>query len=90
MKKIFIIAGVTIALALSSCSVTETVALTTAKSIKTSTASRTIILGISFGHTNVGIEEATKGSGISKISTVEFTYTNFRLASVYKTTVTGE
>ncbi len=53
-------------------------------------ASRKIILGITFGHTDLGAITAARKGGITKIATVDWKFSGGFFSKTYTTTVTGE
>jgi hypothetical protein len=91
MKKIIITIGAAALIALSSCTVSYP-GLATSNSVgnKVGVAERTIILGLAFGHTNLGIEQAAKNGGITKVATVDTSITGGLFKMTYRTIVTGQ
>mgnify|MGYP002393090433 FL=1 len=53
-------------------------------------ASRSIFLGITFGHTDLGAITAAKNGGIKKISTVDWKVSSKMFRTKYSTVVTGQ
>ena len=89
MKK-FIIAASLLA-TLASCSMSIP-GMVTQNSVgtKEGVAERTIILGISFGHTDLSLKTAAKNGGITKIATVDYEVQGGLFSTTYRTVVTGE
>ncbi len=90
IKSLIIVAVLAI---LTSCSASGPFAVTENKvGDKTGVASRTIVLGIMFGHTDLGIATAAKQGNIQKIATVDSKVESkfLGLAMKYSTIVTGE
>ena len=89
MKKLIIIASS--ALILASCSVAGPRMVSNNKiGSKRGEASRTIILGITFGHTDLSLQTAAKNGGITKIATVDWKVRGGFFKTTYSTIVTGE
>ena len=89
IKNIFA-AGI-VAVAMASCTAGNPGIATGAKSIKTGTAERTIWLGITFGHTDLGAATAAKNGGLTKVATIDFeVVTGKPFQATYRTVVTGE
>lgn len=57
---------------------------------KRGVASRTIILGITFGHTDLSVATAAKNGGISKVATVDYKVEGGLFKKTLSTIVTGE
>lgn len=85
-----IMAGVAVAVALSSCSFAAPGWATNNASVKTGIAERKVILGITFGTTDLSQTTAAKNGGITKIATVDFKVTGGLFSTTYTTVVTGE
>lgn len=91
MKKFQLILIAVFITALSSCSFTRPGMVTNNEiGSKTGVAERKIILGISFGHTDLGISTAAKNGGISKVATVDYEIEGGLFTTTYKTIVTGK
>jgi len=91
MRKYIIALGVSAALAFSSCSVTYPgIATSNPIGNKTGVAERTIVLGLAFGHTDIGVSTAAKNGKITKISTVDWGVTTGLFTKTYRVVVTGE
>lgn len=76
---------------LASCSVTGPLMVTdNPVGSKRGEASRKIFLGITFGHTDLGISTAAKKGGISKVATVDWKVTSSMFSQTFTTVVTGE
>ena len=92
MKKAFFFAAASVAMIMSSCSITLPVAATSnAIGNKVGKSSGTCYLGILCFNVDASIQTAARNGGISKISTVDYTQKNvLNLIITYETTVTGE
>lgn len=93
MRFLSLVGAATIAIAaLSSCAMTVPVAATSnpiGSKVGTSTGSG--FLGVLIFSPDTGIQQAAKNGGISKISTVDFKWTNMLgILQTYTCTVTGE
>lgn len=53
-------------------------------------ASRTIVLGLAFGHTDLSLKTAAKNGNITKISTVDYVVEKKFFTKKVSTVVTGE
>ncbi len=88
MKKIFF--AIVIA-ALTSCSVTGPLMVSNNPiGPKKGEASRRIILGITFGHTDLGLATAAKNGKITKIATVDYKVKGGLFTKTVTIRVTGE
>lgn len=92
MKKIknllLILIGVSM---LASCSVAGPIAVTNNTiGSKRGVAERKIILGMRFGHTDLGVATAAKNGKITKVATVDYKVTGGLFVKKYQTIVTGE
>jgi hypothetical protein len=85
-----ILAMLSLALFLGSCSATYPGMVTTNKGSKSGIASRKIYFGISFGTTDISMLKAAKDGGITKIATVETCVKKGLFVTKYVTKVTGE
>jgi len=74
----------------SSCTVTYPGLATSNRIEKTGEASRTILFGLAFGHTNLGIEKAAKDAKITKIATVDYSIKMGLFTTKYKLIISGE
>ncbi|MDA3882536.1 MAG: hypothetical protein PF481_04590 [Bacteroidales bacterium] len=91
MRKLLLTIGAAALFALSSCTVSYPgFATSNPVGSKVGVAERTIILFFAFGHTNLGIEQAAKNGGITKVATVDTSIAGGLFSVTYKTTVTGE
>lgn len=92
MKKAFFFAAASVAMIMSSCSITLPVAATSnAIGNKVGKSSGTCYLGILCFNVDASIQTAARNGGISKISTVDYTQKNvLNLLITHETTVTGE
>ncbi|MBI1266252.1 MAG: hypothetical protein GC193_02350 [Cryomorphaceae bacterium] len=92
MKKAFFFAAASVAMIMSSCSITLPVAATSnAIGNKVGKSSGTCYLGILCFNVDASIQTAARNGGISKISTVDYTQKNvLNLIITHETTVTGE
>jgi hypothetical protein len=76
---------------LASCSVKGPLMVTNNTNAgKRGEASRTIFLGLGFGHTDLGAITAAKKGKISKIATVDYKVQGGLLTKTYSVIVTGE
>ena len=91
MKKAFFFAAASVAMIMSSCSITLPVAATSnAIGNKVGKSSGTCPFGLCF-NVDASIQTAARNGGISKISTVDYTQKNvLNLIITHETTVTGE
>lgn len=92
MKKAFFLAAASVAMIMSSCSITLPVAATSnAIGNKVGKSSGTCYLGFLCFGVDASIQSAARNGGISKISTVDYTQKNvLNLIITHETTVTGE
>lgn len=92
MKKAFFFAAASVAMIMSSCSITLPVAATSnAIGNKVGKSSGTCYLGILCFNVDASIQTAARNGGISKISTVDYTQKNvLNIIITHETTVTGE
>jgi hypothetical protein len=89
MKKIILLASS--ALIMASCSVSGPMMVSNNKiGSKRGVASRKIIFGITFGHTDLSLQTAAKNGGITKIATVDWKVKGGVFSRTYSTIVTGE
>ena len=92
MKKIkntVLFVGITAMLA--SCSVSGPLMVTNHTiGSKRGEASRKIVFGITFGHTDLGAITAARNGGIKKIATVDWKQKGGFFSQTYSTIVTGE
>jgi len=89
LKKILL--GVIVAGTMCSCSVSYPVAVTNNPvGPKRGVAHKKIVLGIAFGHTDLGIIKASKQGGIDKIGSVDFKVRGGLFVRKYTTVVMGE
>ncbi len=89
MKKFII--GASLLATLASCSVSMPgMATQNPVGTKEGVAERTIWLGISFGHTDLGLATAAKNGGITKIATVDYEVVGGLFSTTYRVVVTGE
>ncbi len=88
MKKLSIILGASLALSLSSCTIIYPGVATDNKIVKTGEVEAKTFLGI--GNVDVGLNEAAKNGGITKIATVDYSIRYGLFITKYKTVVTGE
>ncbi len=76
---------------LASCSVSGPLMVTNnTANTKKGEASRKIILGISFGHTDLGAITAAKKGKLTKIATVDMKVKGGLISKTYSVVVTGE
>lgn len=85
-----LIIGAAAAAVLTSCSFAAPGWATNNSSVKTGIAERKLILGISFGTTDLSQTTAAKNGGITKIATVDFKISSGFFTTTYTTIVTGE
>lgn len=92
MKKAFFFAAASVAMIMSSCSITLPVAATSnAIGNKVGKSSGTCYLGVLCFGVDASIQTAARNGGISKISTVDYTQKNvLNIIITHETTVTGE
>ncbi|HOZ86973.1 MAG TPA: TRL domain-containing protein [Bacteroidia bacterium] len=89
MKNIILIASS--ALILASCSVAGPRMVSNHKiGSKRGEASRKIVFGITFGHTDLSLQTAAKNGGITKIATVDWKIKGGFFSRTVSTIVTGE
>jgi hypothetical protein len=76
---------------LASCSVAGPLMVTNhAIGSKRGEASRKIVFGITFGHTDLGAITAARNGGLKKIATVDWKVAGKMFGTKYSTIVTGE
>lgn len=86
-----LIAGVLLTGALYSCSISYPVAVTdNPAGPKRGIAYKKVVLGIAFGHIDLGSIKAAKQGGITKIGSVDFKVTGGFFTKKYTTIVMGE
>ncbi|MCP4520142.1 MAG: hypothetical protein GY827_00330 [Cytophagales bacterium] len=90
MKKFIV--GVSLLASLASCSMTAMPGMATQNAVgtKEGIAERKIILGFSFGHTDLSLTTAAKNGGITKIATVDYEIEGGFFSTTYRVVVTGE
>jgi hypothetical protein len=79
------------AILLASCSVSGPLMVSNnSVGSKRGEASRSVFLGISFGHTDLGVITAAKKGKINKVATVDWKIKSGGFRTTYSTVVTGE
>ncbi len=90
MKNLTIISGLALVLSFSSCTMTYPGQATSNRIEKTGEASKTIFLGLAFGHTDLGIEKAAKDAKITKIATMDYSVKMGLITQKYTLIISGE
>ena len=82
---------ITVGSFLASCSVAGPLMVTNhTVGSKRGEASRSIFLGITFGHTDLGVITAARKGGVKKVATVDWKVKSKMFKTTYSTIVTGE
>jgi len=88
MKKISLLLGAGLVFLVSSCTVVYPGVATSNKIVKTGEVEAKLFLGL--GNVDVGLYQAAKNGGITKIATYDYSVRAGLFTTKYKTIVTGE